>query len=119
MAENDATAGQETVIAALCAEAPNDNIRNCLRKYEPKKPTWQIEKAFKSFKKDVLVETLDYLGVPEMDQYLASILPHELICRIQNLFPDKCDICKKGYCVKLDENPIVSCVVCWQGYHNS
>ena len=53
-----------------------------------------------------------------MEDYKAGALPHELLCRVQNLFPDVCDLCKKNYCVRLRDKPIVSCVRCGQGCHN-
>ena len=115
---NDSTPEQEEIVAALCAEAPTDAVRDCLRKYDPKKMQWQIEASFKQVKKQVLVETLGYLGVPGMDQYKADVLPHELLCRVQNLFPDVCHLCKGGYCIKLKDKPIVSCAFCGQGCHN-
>ena len=118
VAQADTPAEQERIIAALCAGAPNDVVRNCLRKYSPQKQAWQIEAAFKQDKKGPLVETLTYLGVPDMDQYRADALPHELICRIQNLLPDECHICNNIYCVKLTDKPIASCVRCGQGCHN-
>ena len=109
---------QELILAALCTDAPTDEIRNCLRKYCPKKREWQLLTAFKQVKKPILVETLEYLGLAGMDQYKAEALPHELVCRIQNLFPDVCHICKNKYCVKLIDKPIISCVRCGQGCHN-
>ena len=118
MSETNSVEAQSTIIAALCAEAPSDVVRDCLRKYDPKKPAWHIENAFKTEKKAVLVETLDYLGVPGMGLFKVSALPHELLCRVQNLFPDECDLCKGKYCVRLRDKPIVSCVRCGQGCHN-
>ena len=56
---------QEQIIASLCTDAPNNDVRNCLRKYSPDKSTWQIEAAFKQVRKSLLVETLTYLGVPD------------------------------------------------------
>ena len=109
---------QEQIVATLCAEAPSDAIRNCLRKYVPSKQVVQITATVKQEKKQVLVETLAYLGVPDMEQYKAEALPHELVCRIQNLFPDICHLCSKSYCVKLHEKPIISCARCGQGCHN-
>ena len=108
---------QERVIAMLCAAAP-DAIRDCLRKYVPRKAVWQIEAALKQSRKQLLVDTLKYLGVPDMDEFQAAALPHELVCRIQNLFPDVCHICNQKYCVKLGDKPIVSCALCGQGSHN-
>ena len=110
---------QKEIIAALCVGAPSDNIRNCLRKYDPTKPVWQIEKDLKKDKKDVLVDSLLYLGVPGMNQYRHDALPHELVCRVQNLLPDTCSLCKQNYCISLEDKPILSCVKCGQGCHNS
>ena len=115
---NAAVQEEERIIAELCAGAP-DNIRNCLRKYTPGKQTWEIEALFKQARKQLLVDTLHYLGLKEMEKYKAEALPHELICRIQNLLPDTCQLCKAVYCVKRADNPIVSCVRCGQGCHNA
>ena len=78
--------GQSTIIAAVCAEAPTDAVRDCLRKYDPTKSAWHIENYFKTEKKPVLVEALTYLRVPNMEDYIAG--------RLQNLFPDVCDLFK-------------------------
>ena len=109
---------QEQIVAALCAEAP-DAVRDCLRKYDPKKTEWQIKAAFKQQKKPILVQTLGYLGLPDMEKFKADALPHELLCRVQNLFPDVCHLCKQKYCVKLNDKPIISCASCGQGCHNA
>ena len=53
-----------------------------------------------------------------MDQYRSDALPDELICRVQNLLPDVCLVCKETYCVKLTDKPIASCVRCGQGCHD-
>lgn len=111
--------GQKQVIAELSAGAPNDVVRNCLRKYDPTKHGWQIENNFKKESKSVLVEVLAYLEMPDMKQYRADALPHELLCRIQNFLPDRCHLCKDVYCVKLGDKPILSCVRCGQGSHNA
>ena len=53
-----------------------------------------------------------------MEQYKADILPHELLCRVQNLFPDLCHLCKQEYCVALSDDPIIHCASCGQGCHD-
>ena len=110
---------RKTVMATLCEGAPNVTVRDCLRKYDPSKENAQIERALKTEKKAVLLDTLEYLGCTDMKEYKQSALPHELICRVQNLFPDKCGLCNEQHCIKLDDRPIVSCVRCGQGCHNS
>ena len=114
----DAIEEQKTTIAALCAGAANDAVRNCLRKYDPTKTSYQIERELKKDKKDVLVETLNYLGITGMGQFRADALPHELVCRVQNLLPDTCHLCKQTYCIQVGEKPIMSCVKYGQGCHN-
>ena len=76
---------QSTILAQICAGAPSDVVRDCLRKYDPKKTAWQIERELKKDRKETLVTALDFLGIPNMNQYKAEALPHELLCRIQNL----------------------------------
>ena len=110
---------QKDIIAELCVGAPSDSVRNCLRKYDPTRSAWQIEKDIKKDKKEVLVDTLSYLGMPGMNQYRHDALPHELVCRVQNLLPDTCNLCKQNYCIKIEDKPILSCVKCGQGCHNS
>ena len=85
---------QERIIATLCVDA-SDPVRDCLRKYNPRKQAWQIQAAFKQCKKTLLVDTLEYLGIPGMVIY------------IQNLFPDVCQFCNKSYCIKLTDKPIM------------
>ena len=109
---------EEEIIAALCSEAPTTAVRDCLRKYEPAKTAYQIEASLKKENKAVLVESLVYLGVPDAAEFKATALPHEMVCRIQNLFPDVCNICDQKYCVKLNEKPMLSCANCGQGCHN-
>ena len=77
MSDLDSTVRHLEIIAALCTEAPNTAIRDCLRKYDPKKPGWQIENVIKSEKKAVLVDTLEFLGTSGMVEFKASFLPHE------------------------------------------
>ena len=110
---------QVGVFRPLCAGTTSDAVRNCLRKYDPVKTAYQIEKKLKKDREEVLVNSLEYLGVPGMNQYKAEALPHEIVCRIQNLLPDVCHLCKLTFYVKIGEKPIISCVRCGQGCNNS
>ena len=114
----DVRTAQREIIAALCEEAPNNEVRDCLRRYDPAKSSNQIKNAFKTLHKEVLVETLNYLGCPGMAEYNKAALPHELLCRVQNLFPDTCHLCQQIYCIKLHDKPIVKCMDCGQGCRN-
>ena len=110
---------QAHIIAQLCADAPNETVRNCLRKYDITKTEWQIETLLKKDRKDTLLETLTYLGLQDMSHYKVDSLRHELICRVQNLLPDTCHLCNQTYCISLADKPIMSCMRCGQGCHNS
>ena len=109
---------QSNIIADLCVKATTPAIRDCLRKYDNSKQHWQIKNALGQEQKQVLVDTLEYLGVPGMSKYLASELSNKLFCRIQNLLPDICHICDTKYCIKINDKPVISCVHCGQGCHN-
>lgn len=109
---------QKGIITDLCAKAPSSTVRDCLRKYDPSKQQWQIINGFKADVKKVLVDTLEYLGKPNMNKYKAEALPNELYCRIQNLLPDICHLCKVKYCLSVSDTPVLSCAKCGQGCHN-
>ena len=47
-----------------------------------------------------------------------SLLINKLICRIQNLFPDKCRYCDKSYCISVSDEPLLECSICGQGCHD-
>lgn len=109
---------QQSIIAELCVGAPSKQVRDCIRKYDPTRQLYQIERSLKAEKKQVLLETLDYLEVPGMNKYRAERCAEEVVLRIQNLLPDMCHLCKTEYCIKLTDVPAISCVKCGQGCHN-
>lgn len=117
-AEAEAENAKATIIAELAVNAPTDAVRNCIRIYDCKETLRNIEKKMNSISKPTIVETLKYLQCPNMDKYIKERCIHELVCRIQNLLPDECKICNSKYTVKLDETPILVCVICGQGCHN-
>jgi hypothetical protein len=99
------------VLAKLCQESPSTTIRNLLRLYNPKKNTKDIRAKLNSCSKDDLVMALDYLGVSNQVIYIKESVAHNLICRIENLLPDKCGICEQIYCTNLP------CKKCGQEAH--
>ena len=110
---------QEDIIAELCSDAPNTDIRDCLRLYKPKNSVRQHKSEFNKPHKNVIVSTLDFLSVTGQDDYNKPTCINTLICRIQNLLPDICKLCESEYCVKRDEEPLLSCEICGQGSHNT
>ena len=109
---------QEEILAGLCANATNLEVRDCLRLYNPHSSNSKHKNEFGKCQKQLLVVTLDYLGTSGQDQFTKPTCINNLICRIQNLLPDTCNICKEEYCVKLDETPLLLCEICGQGSHN-
>ena len=53
---------QDTIVAGLCAEAPNNDVRDTLRLYDPRLDTRALVKQLSRASKNSLVESLSYLG---------------------------------------------------------
>lgn len=106
------------IIAELVTKAPNEQIKNCLRLYNPENNLKKHHRAFNARVKDVLVETLDFLGFPGKEEYDKETVVHDMVCAIQNYLPDTCRICKDEYRTKLGETPLLKCCKCGQGVHN-
>ena len=52
----------EDLIAALCVNAPSDDVKFCLRSYQPGKRVQRIKQDIENnFKKDTLLATCKYL----------------------------------------------------------
>ena len=109
----------DDVIAELCAGAPSHEIRKCLRLYEYGKTVRQLEKTFVQCSKQTIEDTLAYLEVTNQKDYVKPANINNLICRIQNLLPDTCSICKEKYRVKIGDTPLLSCAICGQEVHKS
>ena len=58
------------------------------------------------------------MAITGQDQYNKITCINSLICRIQNLLPDSCNLCGSEYCVKRNEISLISCEICGQGSHN-
>ena len=102
---------QENIFAQMCFDAPKFEVRNCLRLYNPKNSIRQHKAEFSKCQKAVIVNTLD--------QFTKPACVNNLICCIQNLLPDRCNICGDEYCVKRDEISLLTCEICGQGSHNA
>ena len=114
----DTSRKHEDIIAELCTDAPNFDIRDCLRSYNPKNNIRQHKREFDKSNKPVIISTLEFLAVTGQEQFNKNACINTLICRIQNLFPDECNICKAEYCVKREEISLLSCEMCGQGSHD-
>ena len=107
----------QSIIADLCSKAPNDTIRDCLRLYDPSKPSKQIKAALNRCRKEILCDTLTYLGRPDSENERKANVLESLIWRIKNLFPDKCQICHQRYCITLRDDKFLPCSICGQEVH--
>ena len=119
LTEEGMTAQQKALdkIVAMCKDSKP--IANLLQKYNPRNSNERNLTEFKKSKKNVLVDTMTFLGVPGSEVFTASSITNKLISRIQNLMPDMCPTCNEAYSVELDEKPLVSCCMCGQGAHRT
>lgn len=108
----------QQVIAELITDAPCSEIKDCIKVYQYGKSIKQLTTSFNQFGTDCLVKTLNYLHVPDRENYVKGSNVRSLICRIQNLLPDICVKCKDVYCVKNTDISLLSCSVCGQEFHH-
>ena len=85
MAEDEFKLTAEKVIAELSALCPSTSIRDVLRLYCPDKTTKQLTMAFNQVNQPLLIETLDYLNMPNRSEYVKNANVEAIILRIQNL----------------------------------
>ncbi len=111
----------ETIIAGLCAKASTLNCnegRDVLRRYNHCN-TYNQNKAAMSnnFNKAPLLETAKFLNIESCDTMRKDDLIHEIICQIQNLLPDTCQICNQLYKSCIGEAAYLACDICGQEVH--
>ena len=107
------------IVADLIVKSDDQLIKECLRLYDPAKPSSFLRTVFKKSKKDILMKTLTFLQCKVPNASKKEYLVDMIILRIKNLFPDICQICEQEYCVKLEDLPLLSCESCGQGAHES
>ena len=109
---------KEDNLAGLSAHAPTLDTRDCLRIYNPQKNTKQLKTDLNRCPKETIIATLEYLNITGYEAYTKPASIIWLICRIQNLLPDICQICEEPYCLQKDEVALLICEICVQGCHN-
>ena len=109
---------QEEILTGRCANATIIELKDCLRLHNPHISNSKHNNEFGKCQKQLLVATLDYLCTSGQDQLAKPTCTHNIICRIQNMLQDTCNICKEEYCVKLDDTPLLLCEIYGQGSHN-
>ena len=113
------------ILANLCvdAEVISTDIRDCIRLYNDKFTTTQLTALFAQTSKDILVQTLNFLGattsVPQKtwNDYVKPTCIRELIVRIQNLLIDTCGFCKNNYACQRTDRCYLKCCYCGQFAH--
>ena len=114
--QNPGPSTPEDVLAHLSMEAPSSEIRDCIRLYDQQRD-YGTNKKLSAVPVGILVETMTYLGVPGQDLYVKPTIVHNLICHIQNLFPETCPICLESYCIGKDKLGLLPCSICGQACH--
>ena len=105
------------VIAELVVDTRSEDVKTALRIYKFKKSVKQLEREYSGLNSKQLEATLSYLNVSNEEEYLKHELVTKLICRIQNLLPEKCSLCSEVYCVKNHDKPFLPCSKCGQEAH--
>lgn len=109
------------ILASLAVQADVDEdktVRDCIRAYKLDAHEKTLQATFTKFTKDNIIRTLKFLNVEgTLERYLKPKLVNELICRIQNLLIEKCDICKKHFATALSDKLLLPCKLCGQNMH--
>ena len=107
------------ILASLCVDAPSNEVRDCIRIYKREKTYKQLKAAFNTCRKPVIIATLQYLGCSDenLNNHAKPDCIHKLICIIQSLLPEDCDICKETYVVQKDDPSLLACRICLQEVH--
>ena len=111
----------KAILAQLCAQAPSNEIRDCLRLYSFEHRYTDLIKRLGKQRIGPLTEILAYLKPSylrlSLSDYTKEGIIKNLISRIESLFPDTCLICNKEYRIQLDDPPILPCEKCGQESH--
>ena len=129
MAKSSITAAKdffdpETILGDLCAKASIkkcSEARDVLRRYKHGSTYNDNKTAMKSnFNMGPLEETAKFLKIKTNDdknKLRKDDLIHEIICQIQNLLPDTCQICNQRYKTGIEDAPFLACDICGQEVH--
>ena len=93
----------------------------CETHYAPIRPSsWPetLERQINKASKSALVACLAYLGRSDMNEFTKDACVTAMICRIQNLLPDQCNLGREQYCINVTDTPLLPCAVCGQGTHD-
>ena len=74
------------------------------------------DSVFNAFNKPVLEKTALYLKIDTTNLKKPEII-HLLICKIQNVLPDTCQICNESYVSEINDPSFLACDLCGQEVH--
>ena len=111
------------IFGDLIKNAPSDDIKKTLNKFKTDADYKTNVNNLNSLKVTVenLRETLAYLRNVDknLDQnlnlYLKSGLAVLIVQRIDQLLPETCSTCGKGFAIGREETPAITCVICSKG----
>ena len=110
----------QRVIAELALDAPNLQIKNCIKTYDPEKSTKENCKVLSNkLNKPVITETLEFLSRQAVKKENKDDLVQKLCLEIKNFFPDICQICNVSYTFKFQDQAFMHCSMCGQEVHKS
>ena len=110
----------EELIAELCLNCNNNDLKHHLQIYEYGRESTEIKKRLHQLRNDQLTSMLIFLNndvVNEPVPTLKKDLVNDIFCRIQNLLPDTCGMCTQRFKLKFDEYPVLQCASCLQSSH--
>ena len=118
MEQNSGPVSGEDILASLWAQALDTTVRDTLGQYRKNMTTAQLTKAFKkSTKVPLWRPQTNYLNISGQSAHTKDAIVLNLICRIQNLLPDTCNICEDMNCTPINEIPLLKYSICGQGAH--
>ena len=108
-----------SVLASLIVRTDDDEIKNVLRLYDFEITATALKRKLATADKNRLVKASNYIGVMGQTKSTKPIVIHNLICRMNNLFPNVCETCKDTYTIDKDDTSLLDCALCGQSAHSS
>ena len=108
----------KTVFEKFAVNFIDYEVRDCIRKYSLDFSLKRQKSVFNAINKPILVKTSTYLNILTENLKKPEII-HLLICKIQNLLPDTCQICKEKYVSDIKDPSFLACELCDQEVHKA
>ena len=120
---------EDSTFLKLISLAPSERVRDVLAMYVDADNLASLSKSYTSkVRKDVLVETLNYLGCGEIEcqdgrvysasSFTLQVAAQLLVNRLCEFAPEICGHCKAPHAPSLEEKAILCCYSCRKPAHN-